>query len=158
MIKILIILALSLSVYSCKYNSKSNIQSPNSNLQDTSNNLYFKDSLDTDTTYSTTSLFKDDSVSLFFRNADDTLWSYVMRSYILLNKDESFSLDSFKSIVNSAGFDITPCDKNLCGFKKEFNKRYNFELRLGKEITLITFFEYWFEGKRYVSPFRRHDH
>jgi hypothetical protein len=153
MIKILISLILLLSIYSCKNNSKSNIQSENSNLQDTSNNLYFKDSLDIDTIYATTSLFnKPDSVSLFFRNADDSLWNYVRRAHLRSNKKEIFSIDSFKSILNKAEFDFFPCEKAFCGYKKEFNKRYRFQLRIGKEIKMITLIEFWFKGESYMSP------
>lgn len=159
MIKILISLVLLLSIYSCKNNSKSKIQSANSNLQDTSNNLYFKDSLDTDTIYATPSLYKyPDSVNLFFQNADDTLWSYVMRSYTRSDKKGVFLLDSFKSILNEAGYNLSTSNDSLFGTKKQFNKRYNFQLRLGDEITLITYFEYWFKNERYLSPMIRHDH
>ena len=153
MTKILISLVLLLSIYSCKNNSKSNIQSANSNLQDTSNNLYFKDSLDIDTIYATTSLFnKPDSVSLFFRNADDTLWNYVRRAHLRSNKKEIFSIDSFKSILNKAEFEFFPCEKAFCGYKKEFNKRHRFQLRIGKEIKMITLIEFWFKGESYMSP------
>jgi hypothetical protein len=140
-------------MYSCKNNAKSNIQPANSNLQDTSNNLYFKDSLDIDTIYATTSLFnKPDSVSLFFRNADDTLWNYVRRAHLRSNKKEIFSIDSFKSILNKAEFEFFPCKKAFCGYKKEFNKRYRFQLRIGKEIKMITLIEFWFKGESYMSP------
>ena len=159
MIKIFISLVLFLSVYSCRNNSKSNIQSANSNLQDTSNNLYFKDSLDTDTIYATPSLYKyPDSVNSFFQNADDTLWGYVMRSYSRSDKKEVFLLDSFKSILNEAGYNLSTSKESLYGTKKQFNKRYNFQLRLGDEITLITYFEYWFKSESYLSPMKRHDH
>ena len=151
----LISLVLILSIYSCKSNTKTNTQSVSSNLQDTSQNL--EDSLDVDTVYAS-GFVQPEPVSLFFRNTDDTLWSYVMRSYTHSNKKEILSIDSLASILKKAGYEFVTCGKFLCGFKREFNKRYNFELRLGKEITLITFFEYWFEGKRYVSPFQRHDH
>jgi len=153
MIKILISLILLLSIYSCKNSSKSNIQSANSNLQDTSNNLYFKDSLDIDTIYATPSLFNNpDSVSLFFRNADDTLWNYVKRAHLRSNKKEIFSIDSLKSILNKAEFEFFPCEKAFCGYKKEFNKRYRFQLRIGKEIKMITRIEFWFKGESYMSP------
>ena len=152
MTKILISLVLLLSIYSCKNNSKLNIQSANSNLKDTSNNLYFKDSLDTDTSHATTALFKSDSVSLFFRNADDTLWNYVRRAHLRSNKKEIFSIDSFKSILNKAEFEFFPCEKAFCGYKKEFNKRYRFQLRIGKEIKMITRIEFWFKGESYMSP------
>ena len=152
MTKILISLVLLLSIYSCKNNSKSNTQSANSNLQDTSNNLYFKDSLDIDTSYATTALFKSDSVSLFFRNADDTLWSYIRRAHIRSNKKAIFSMDSLKSILNKAEFEFFPCEKAFCGYKKEFNKRYRFQLRIGKEIKMITRMEFWFKGESYMSP------
>ena len=159
MIKILIRSVLLLSIYSCKYNSKSNIQSPNSNLQDPNNNLHFKDGLDIDTIYATPSLFKQpDSVNLFFQKADDTLQSYFLKSYILSNKKEPFSVDSFKSLVNKNGYEVFPCKKFLCGYKREFNKKYRFQLRLNKEIELITEFEYWFEGESYLSPQRKHMH
>ena len=152
MIKILISLALLLSIYSCKNNSKSNIKSADSNFQDTSNNLYFKDSLDTDTSYATTALFKSDSVGLFFRNADDTLWNYVRRAHLLSNKKEVFSIDSLKSILNKAEFEFFPCKKAFCGYKKEFNKRYRFQLSIDKEIKMITRIEFWFKGESYMSP------
>lgn len=153
MIKILISLVLLLSIYSCKNNSKSTIQSANSNLQDTSNNIYFRDSLDTDTIYATPSFFKNpDSVSLFFRNADDTLWSYVRRAHIRSNKKEIFSIDSLKSILRKAEIEFFPCEKSFCGYKKEFNKRYRFQLRVGKEIKMITRIEFWFKGESYMSP------
>jgi hypothetical protein len=152
MIKILISLALLLFINSCENNSKSNIQSANSNLKDTRNNLYIKDSLDTDTSYTTISFFKDDSVNLFFRNADDTLWNYVRRAHLRSKKQEIFSIDSFKSILNKAEFEFYPCEKAFCGYKKEFNKRYRFQLRIGKEIKMITVIEFWFNGESYMSP------
>ena len=153
MLKIFISLVLLLSIYSCKNNSKSNIQSANSNLLDTNNNLHFKDSLDIDTIYATTSLFnKLDTVSLFFRNADDTLWNYVRRAHLRSNKKEIFSIDSFRAILNKAEFEFFPCEKAFCGYKKEFNKRYRFQLRIGKEIKMITRMEFWFKGESYMSP------
>jgi len=79
-----------------------------------------------------------------------------MRSYIRSNKKEVFSIDSLKSILNKAEYNLAERKESLFGTKKEFNKRYNFQLRLGKEIKLITFFEYWFEGKKYQSPMRMH--
>lgn len=153
--KILISLAFLLSIYSCTNNTKSNTQPTSSSLQDTSQYLYFKDSLDVDTAYAR-GFDQPDSVTSFFRNADDTLWSYVTRSYTYLNKKEVFSLDSFKSFLHKGKFGISPCDSSFCGFKKEFNKRYLFRLQLGKEVELITTFEYWFEGKRYESVMRMH--
>ncbi len=155
MAKILISLALLILIYSCENNTKSNTESAKSNLQDTNQYLYFKDSLDVDTAYAR-GIDQPDSVRLFFRNAHDTLWSYVLRSYIDSKKKEVFSLDSLNSILYKAEFEISPCDSFLCGFKKEFNKRYRFRLEIDKEVELITTFEFWFEGKRYLSPMENH--
>ncbi|HWN87830.1 MAG TPA: hypothetical protein VNM35_02160 [Chitinophagaceae bacterium] len=153
MTKILISLVLLLSIFSCKNNTKTNIQSASSNLQAT--NQYIKDSLDVDTVYSKR-INTPDSVILFFRNADDSLGIYVMRLYNGKKNKEDLLADSLKTSFRKIGFIVYSCDKSLCGFKREFNKRHSFELRFGKEIQLITFFEYWFEGERYLSPTRMH--
>ena len=153
MTKILISLVFLLSIYSCKNNTKTNIQSASSNLQAT--NQYIKDSLDVDTVYSKR-INIPDSVVLFFRNTDDSLGIYVMRLYKGKKNKEDLLADSLKTSFRKIGFIVYGCDKSLCGFKREFNKRHNFELRFGKEIQLITFFEYWFEGERYLSPTRMH--
>ena len=149
--KFSISLALLLLIYSCKNNTKSNTQSGSSNLQDTSKYLYFKDSLDIDTVYAR-GMDRPDSVSLFFRNAGDTLWNYVMKSYIRSNKKEILSIDSLKANLYQAGFIVFSCGKSLCGLKKEFNKRHHFELKFGEHDRLITVFEIWFQGQRFLSP------
>ena len=154
MIKIFIGFAFLFSIYSCQNNTNSNITPANSTLQSTSQHLSF-DSLDLDTSYAR-GIYRPDSVNSFFLKADDTLWSYVMRAFIRSNKKEVFSIDSLKSILNKAEYNLAERKESLFGTKKEFNKRYNFQLRLGKEIKLITFFEYWFEGKKYQSPMRMH--
>jgi len=79
-----------------------------------------------------------------------------MRAFIRSNKKEVFSIDSLKSILNKAEYNLAERKESLFGTKEEFNKRYNFQLRLGKEIKLITFFEYWFEGEIYISPTLMH--
>jgi len=79
-----------------------------------------------------------------------------MRLYNGKKNKEDLLADSLKTSFRKIGFIVYSCDKSLCGFKREFNKRHSFELRFGKEIQLITFFEYWFEGERYLSPTRMH--
>ena len=154
MIKIYIGFAFLFSISSCQNNKKSTIKPANTPLQNYIQHLTF-DSLDLDTSYAR-GIYRPDSVNSFFLKADDTLWSYVMRSYIHSNKKEVFSLDSLKSILNKAEYNLAERKKSLFGTKKEFNKRYNLQLRLGKEIELITFFEYWFEGEKYQRPMRMH--
>ena len=113
MTKILISLVLLLSIYSCKNNTKTNIQSASSNLQAT--NQYIKDSLDVDTVYSKR-INTPDSVILFFRNADDSLGIYVMRLYNGKKNKEDLLADSLKTSFRKSGFIVYSCDKSLCGF------------------------------------------
>src|SRR5688572_30440805 len=116
--KLLLVAIIFLSFIACKNEVKSptqNIGRPN--LSDTSN-FKFKDSLDVDTSYAL-GIDAPEPVSLLFRNAEDTLWSYVLKSYIHSNKKEIFSIDSFKSILNKVEFEVFNCDKYLCGYKRE---------------------------------------
>jgi hypothetical protein len=122
--KVLLAAIIFLSFIACKNDVKSTTKITSPNLSDT-NNLKSKDSLDVDTTYAQ-GINVPESVSLFFRNAEDTLWGYVLRSYIHSHKREVFSIDSFKSILNKVEFEVFNCDKYICGYKREFNKMYNF--------------------------------
>ena len=154
MVKIFIGFVFLLTIYSCQNNKNSTIKSSNTPLQDYIQHLTF-DSLDLDTSYAR-GFYRPDSVNSFFEKADSILWSYVLRSYIDSNNKQVFSLDSLKTILSKAEYNLIKCKESICAAKKEFNKRYNLQLRLGKEIKLMSYFEYWFEGKKYLSPWRMH--
>jgi hypothetical protein len=146
----LFILLLSIFLFSCKSKSTESqdleSKQPPLNIQPATE----LDNLDSDTSSFITTNFSD-TVKQILYATNHKLFGYILRSYILQNKNDTFfSLPTLRQIVLADSFRIDTSNNQTILWKHLFNKRQQIEWSKKKgQVRIVIVNQLWFNGKKY---------